>query len=250
MKKGKIVASIEARMGSGRLPGKVLLTCAGQPMLARLIERVRRSKVLDEIVIATSINPGDDVIENCAHQSGVHCYRGSENDVSGRVLAAMQMAEADVVVQLTGDNPLVDPGLIDQLTRIYLHNQEQLDFVVNTRLQTFPEGLEIQVLSLATLARSHAMAVDDSHREHVCLAIHENPDLFRIFNLTAPAPLCRPDIRLTLDEPGDYQLISRIFEALLPEKPTFSTLDVLALLEANPEWLQLNRAVQNKVVRS
>src|ERR1700740_2639396 len=138
-----VVASIEARMTSTRLPGKVLLPCLERPMLELMIERVRRSRYIDTIVIATTVNQTDDPIVNLAKQLGVRYFRGSEFDVVGRVASAMEEAQADIIVQLTSDFPLIDPEIVDQVIRIYTANQ--FDHVSNVIIRSYPDGLDVQV---------------------------------------------------------------------------------------------------------
>lgn len=243
----KIVATITARMTSERLPGKVLLPCVGRPMLERLVERVQRSRLLDEIVISTTINRADDAIAQCARDLGIGCFRGSERDVVGRVVGAMEAAAADLVVQLTGDCPLLDWQVIDQLIRLYQAND--FDYVSNTLVRSFPRGLDCQVVSLSTLQESLRLAKDGPQHEHVCLSIYENPQRFRLFNLMAPVEVCFPGQRWTLDTDADYRFIRAVYDHLYPRKPDFTSADVVHLLQTHPEIEALNREIQQKAVR-
>ncbi len=243
----KIVATITARMTSERLPGKVLLPCVGRPMLELLVERVRRSRLIDHIVISTTTNRTDDVVEKCADDLGVGCFRGSELDVVGRVVGAMEAAEADIVVQLTGDCPLHDWQVIDQLIRLYQANS--FDYVSNTLVRSYPRGLDCQVVSLVTLQESLRIAKDAAQHEHVCLSVYENPQRFRLFNLMAPPELCYPAQRWTLDTEADYRFISAIYEALYERDPGFTSRDILQFLEENPEVEAINSDIRQKAVR-
>jgi spore coat polysaccharide biosynthesis protein SpsF len=243
----RIVATITARMTSERLPGKVLLPCVGQPMLALLVGRVRRSRLIDEIVISTTTNGADDVIAACAQDLGVGCFRGSELDVVGRVVGAMEAAAADIVVQLTGDCPLHDWQVIDQLIRLYRANT--FDYVSNTMVRSYPRGLDCQVVSLATLQESLRIAKDTAQHEHVCLSIYENPQRFRLFNLIAPPELCHPGQRWTLDTEADYRFISAIYEALYERDPAFTSRDILGFIEEHPEVEEINSDIAQKAVR-
>ncbi len=243
----KIVATITARMTSERLPGKVLLPCVGRPMLELLVERVRRSRLIDHIVISTTTNRTDDVVEKCADDLGVGCFRGSELDVVGRVVGAMEAAEADIVVQLTGDCPLHDWQVIDQLIRLYQANN--FDYVSNTLVRSYPRGLDCQVVSLVTLQESLRIAKDAAQHEHVCLSVYENPQRFRLFNLMAPPELCYPVQRWTLDTEADYRFISAIYEALYERDPGFTSRDILQFLEENPEVEAINSDIRQKAVR-
>ena len=243
----KIVATIEARMTSTRLPGKVLKPCLGKPMMELLVERVRRSRLIDEIVISTTVNRTDDVLVQCARDFGVGHFRGSEDDVVARVVGAMEAAKADIVVQLTGDCPLLDWAVIDQLIRLYQANK--FDYVSNTTVRSYPRGLDCQVVSLATLQESLRIAKDPAQHEHVCLSIYENPQLFSLFNLMAPPELCYPGQRWTLDTEADYKFLTTVYERLYPQNPAFTSADILRLQHAHPEIEALNREIQQKAVR-
>lgn len=242
-----IVANITARMTSERLPGKVLMPCAGRRMLELLVERVRRSRLINHIVISTTVNATDDVLIQCAQDLGVGHYRGSESDVVGRVTGAMTAANADLVVQLTGDCPLLDWEVIDQLIRLYQANN--FDYVSNTMVRSYPRGLDCQVVSLATLQESLRIAKDAAQHEHVCLSIYENPSRFRLFNLLAPPELCHPGQRWTLDTAADYAFLTVVFERLYPDDPAFTSADVIRLLREHPEIEALNREITQKAVR-
>lgn len=243
----KIVATIEARMTSTRLPGKVLKPCVGRPMMELLVERVRRSRLIDEIVISTTVNQTDDVLVRCAQNLGVGYFRGSEEDVVERVVGAMESADADIVVQLTGDCPLLDWEVIDQLIRLYQANT--FDYVSNTLVRSYPRGLDCQVVSMATLRESLRIASDPAQHEHVCLSIYERPEKFRLFNLMAPPELCYPGQRWTLDTEEDYRFLSAIYEALYANNPAFTSADVLAFLAVHPEVESINREIRQKAVR-
>jgi spore coat polysaccharide biosynthesis protein SpsF len=228
-----VVASIEARMTSTRLPGKVLLPCLERPMLELMIERIRRSRYIDTIVIATTVNQTDDPIVNLAKQLGVRYFRGSEFDVVGRVTSAMEEAQADIIVQLTSDCPLIDPEIVDQVIRIYTANQ--FDHVSNVIIRSYPDGLDVQVSSLPVLQKSYRLCDTDKDREHLFYTVRSNPDKIRTFHVLAPPELCWPQWRWTLDTREDYQRICAIYERLYPKNPTFSSKDIaqLMLAEAN-----------------
>jgi len=234
-------------MRSERLPGKVLRECVGRPFLALLIERALRSETVDEIVIATTTDASCDPIVDVALAAGAKVFRGSEENVSERVAAAMNEAGAEIVVQLTGDNPLVDPAIIDRMVRECVSGS--FDFVTNARVPGFPEGFEVQVMPIETMRRSHAMSVDSALREHVCLAVHENPDRFRIHDTDVPRELRRPDLRITLDTDADLAVIREVLAALYPADPAFGCAAVIRFLDESPEIAKLNAEVVNKQVR-
>ena len=233
-------------MSSTRLPGKVLKPCLGRPMLELLVERVERSECVDSIVVATTTNEPDQKIVEVASLIGIESFRGSENDVVARVIGAMEVAEADIVVQLTGDCPLLDPEIIDQLVRVFAANT--FDYVSNCLVRSYPRGLDVQVGSLALLHQSLAIAKDSAHHEHVFLSVYENPDQFRLFNVFAPPELCRPDWRWTLDTAADYACITKIYEMLYQKDPRFTSADIARLLQIHPE-IAVNQEVQQKQVR-
>lgn len=242
-----IVASIEARMTSTRLPGKILMPCVGKPMLELLVERVKQSKYIEDIMIATTTNNTDDMTVDCAKRLGIGYYRGSEEDVVGRVTEAMTEAKADIVVQLTGDCPLLDWNVIDQLIRLYMFNN--FDYVSNTLIRSYPRGLDVQITSLKVLQESLHIARDLPQHEHVYLSVYENPDKFKLFNLIASSELCRPDLRWTLDTQDDFNFIDAIYNHFYKKNPAFTSREIISYLEKYPEIVELNRDVQQKKVR-
>lgn len=244
----KFVATIEARMASTRLPGKVLLPVAGQPLLAHLIERLQRVPRLDQIVIATTTNPEDEPIVHLAGKVGVGCFRGSEEDVLGRVLGAARAYRADVIVEITGDCPAIDPEIIQTCIDAYL--ETQADYVSNVLSPTFPWGMDTQVFATDVLAQADAATAGDAAaREHVSLYIYEHPDLYKLYNVSAPAGLAWPEVHIELDTPEDYQLIKAIFESLYPKNPAFSLTEIIRFLRGNAELLGLNEHIKRKSAR-
>jgi spore coat polysaccharide biosynthesis protein SpsF len=241
----KIVATIEARMTSSRLPGKVLLPVLGKPMLHYLIHRLRAAPSVQAIVIATTTNATDDVLAKFAADEGVLVYRGSEDDVMARVIGAGESAGAEVIVEITGDCPIIDPDIVEQTIRMFLQN-EGTAYVSNGHIRSYPDGMDTQVFRLKTLKRSAAMTNAPLDREHVTLHIRNHPELFPAVHVVAPPSLHWPELGLTLDEPADYSLLSKIIEALAPANPLFSCLDALTLLRANPEWVAINSNVARK----
>lgn len=240
----KIVATIEARMTSSRLPGKVLLPAMGHPMLYHLVRRLRAAPSIDEIVLATTKNAADEPLVEFARQEGVRVFRGSEDDVMGRVIGAAESANADVVVEITGDCPIIDPDLVEQTIRMY--KRHNAAYVANSCISSYPDGMDTQVFSLETLKRSAAMTNDPLDREHVSRHIVNHPELFPHLYLIAPPSLHWPGLGLTLDEPTDYALLKKIIEHFGEANPLFGCFDVLQLLREHPEWLDINSAVQRK----
>ena len=235
---------VQARMTSTRLPGKVLLPLAGEPMLTRLVERLRRVQRADGIVVATTTNATDDPIAALCAQLGVPCHRGSEHDVLSRYADAARLQGADVVVRITSDCPLIDPALIDQV--IATHEEGDSDYVSNMLPPTWPYGMAVEVFSATALAQAHAEATQVAEREHVTPFIYWHPERYRLRNVASPVDLCHP--RWTVDTPEDYQLVKRLFEALLPTHPRFTLNDILSILDLHPHWSSLNQHVQQKQV--
>lgn len=238
------VCTIEARMTSSRLPGKVLLPAAGRPMLAHLVRRLQKVPSIDRIVLATTVNSADDALAEFAHRSAILCHRGSEEDVMGRVIGAAESAKADVVVEITADCPVIDPGIVEQVIRMFRHNR--CDYASNAHVRSYPDGMDTQVFTLETLRRSAAMTATPLEREHVTLHIRRHPELFRHVHLVAPPEEHWPELGLTLDEPSDYDLLRTLIEHF--GDAIFSCREAIAALRANPQWLELNRDVQRKGV--
>jgi len=243
---GKIVATIEARMTSSRLPGKVLMSAVGKPMLELMVERLTRVPSLAGIVIATTVNDSDDPVVELADRLGVGCYRGSEPDVLQRVLDAARSVDADVIVETTGDCPLIDPALVETCVQEYLVSH--VDYVSNILERTYPVGMDTQVFATDILADVASRTMDAADREHVSLYIYRHPEIYSLKNCPGPEELTDPGLGLTLDTPEDFQLIGRIFEALYPTNPAFDLADILDLLKGQPDLLALNHHVRRKHV--
>lgn len=240
----KIIATIEARMTSSRLPGKVLLPAADKPMLEHLVNRLRAVSSIDGIVLATTVNSSDDVLDEFSRRVGIDCFRGSEEDVMARVVGAAESCDADVVVEITGDCPIIDPQIVEQTIRMF--KAHRADYVSNAHVRSYPDGMDTQVFRLATLQRSAAMTDDALDHEHVTLHIRNHPEIFSHVHLVAPPEIHWPELGLTLDEISDYELLKKIIEHFEPTNPLFGCLDVVRLLHQNPDWVAINQAVVRK----
>jgi spore coat polysaccharide biosynthesis protein SpsF len=241
----KIVATIEARMTSSRLPGKVLLDLAGKPALERLVERLRRSRYLDEVVVATTDRSTDDPVEALCRRIGCSIFRGSEDDVLARVLGAARSVSADLIVEITGDCPAVDWRHLDLLIEVFFAGE--YDYVANTAgPRPYPVGFEAQVFPVAVLAEVDRLTRNPVDHEHVSLYIYSHPERYRIHYVEAGPELYHPELEVTLDTPEDYQLIQAIFQELLARNPDFSALDVVELLRMRPELSALTQNVKRK----
>ncbi len=235
----KVVATIEVRMTSTRLPGKVIMPMAGKPALQLLVERLRRSKFVDEVVVATTTNAADDAIATMCESIGCAYHRGSENDVLARVLGAAQEHKADIIVEICGDCPLVDHRQVDKL--LELMHEGGYDAVANNLDRSFPIGFDIRIFKTELLANLDRESQDPYDREHVSPHFYNNPERYKVGGLSAEGNMRRRDIRLTLDYKEDYDIISKVFEKLLPTKEDFSAEDIVALFEREPELMDINK---------
>jgi spore coat polysaccharide biosynthesis protein SpsF len=223
----RIDATIQARMGSSRLPGKVLLPVAGQPLLARIVERIRRSRLIDRVIIATSSSGQDDPVAELAERLGCLCFRGSEDDVLGRVTGTLKAFDVDIHVEFQGDNALPDPLLIDAVVGYYLKFRDEYDYVTTALRTTYPPGSEVTVYAASTLIRAEAEWEPGRPREHVGPHIYQRPERFRCCNLEAPPAYHYPDIHLEVDTIEDYQVVCRLYEHFLPGKPDFTLAEAI-----------------------
>jgi spore coat polysaccharide biosynthesis protein SpsF (cytidylyltransferase family) len=211
----RTVAVIQARVGSTRFPGKVLADLCGKPMLEHVIRRVALAETLDAVVVATTVASADDVVAELAVACGARATRGSVTDVLSRFVLAAEEHDADVVVRVTSDSPLVDPALVDRLVRLRV--SEGADYASNELPPTYPQGYDLEVLTAECLRRLDAEAVMDYHREHVTALLREHPDAYRVTNMTNERDLS--SIRLTVDVPADLDRIRTILTALPPSPP-------------------------------
>lgn len=238
MVEGKVLAILQARMSSTRLPGKVLKPILGRPMLARQLERLSRCRSLDRLVVATSDRSDDDPIADVCDAEDIAVFRGSLNDVLDRFYKCAQQQDDKpmVVVRLTADCPLADPTLIDNVVATF--QESNFDYVSNCDPPTYPDGLDVEVFSLRALATAWREAVLPSHREHVTPFIRKQPERFSVGNYAAE--IDRSHMRWTVDEFEDYKFVCRVFELLYPVNPAFGIDDVLGILADMPELADLN----------
>jgi spore coat polysaccharide biosynthesis protein SpsF len=242
-----IVATIQARMGSTRLPGKVLKEVCGKPLLQYQIERIRRSRLVDDVVIATSSSAGDDAIVEFAEKLNVKVYRGPEDDVLKRISGLLQALGIGLHVELIGDSPLADPQIIDEVVGYYLKNQSSLDYVSCGTEVTYPAGMEVNVYpSRILIAAEQAVAPDDPLREHVDIHIRNNP-AYRSACLRAPKHFHRPDIFLEVDTEQDFEMVTAVIEHFVRlGKTHFSLSQIIDYLEQRPDLVKHNQSVDRK----
>jgi spore coat polysaccharide biosynthesis protein SpsF len=232
----RVLAVLQARTTSSRLPAKVLAPIRGRAMILRQIERVRRARSLDGLVVATSDDASDDALAALLAGAGVAAHRADLDDVLARFAGALGGREADHVVRLTGDCPLADPAVID--ATVAHHLAEGADYTSNCAAPTFPDGLDVEVMRADALRAAAAEARLPSEREHVTPWLRAHPERFRLAELRAPVD--RSALRLTVDTPADLAFVRAVYDALHPLNPDFGTDAVLALLDARPDIAALN----------
>lgn len=232
----RVLAILQARTSSSRLPGKVLREVAGRPMIVRQLERIGRARLLDRIVVATSVDPFDDELARTVEASGVTVFRGDLDDVLDRFAQAASRNPSQHVVRLTGDCPLTDPDVIDAVVAHHLVGGA--DISSNSHQPTFPDGLDVEIVRAFRLHEAAAEASLKLEREHVTQFFYRRPERFRIAHYKADHDLSA--LRWTVDEPDDLALVRAIYDSLLPGTPDFRMHDILALLDARPELSSIN----------
>jgi spore coat polysaccharide biosynthesis protein SpsF len=231
-----ILAILQARVSSTRLPGKVLKTIIGKPMILHQLDRLRRVRSVDKLILATSTDDSDKPLINLCHREGIEWYAGSLDDVLDRFYQVASKFTPDTIVRLTGDCPLTDSELIDQV--IQFHIDGGYDHTSNSVEPTFPNGLDVSVFEHHCLEQAWREATLASDREHVDTFIWRQPDRFKVGHYKDT--IDRSHLRWTVDEPEDFELISRIYGSLYPQNHNFTTDDILRLLDKNPEWSMIN----------
>ena len=226
---------VEARMPSSRLPGKVLMPGCGKPTLHHLVERLRWIPEVSNVIMATTESETDDCIVELAERIGVWYFRGDEEDVLGRVVKAAQHFGTDIIVEITGDDPLVDPEVSSEVIRAFWEHEHEVDFVTNDFEQTFALGFNTRAFTCQLLESVEKKATRPVDREHVVNYIVKRPGEFRIYNVEAKGIHRRPDLRLTLDTQEDYEVIKAVFDALYPKNPKFTARDIYEFLDAHPD---------------
>ncbi len=237
------VAIIQARMGSTRLPGKVLADIEGRTMLERVVRRVRRAARVDAVVVATSTETGDDPIVAECDRLEIATFRGSETDVLDRYHQAARAVDARAVTRITADCPLIDPGLIDQVVAVF--RARRPDYASNTLERTFPRGLDVEVFTIDALERAWREAKQPYERSHVTPFIHQQPGRFTLESITTRPNLGRH--RWTVDTPEDLALVRALYRRL-GGNDRFGWREVIELLEREPELAAANRGVRQKAL--
>ena len=229
-------AILQARMGSTRLPGKVMKIVLGKPLLWQEIARLRRTPLLRKVIVATTENQADDIVVSLAQRMRIPYFRGSEDDVLDRYYQAAKTFGVSTVVRITGDCPLIDPAVVNDTIRFF--RSRKFDYVSNVNPPTFPDGMDAEVFSFRALRKAWREASLPSEREHVTSFIWKHPRRFKIGNFASPKSYAH--IRLTVDDPKDLILVKKIFYRLYPRKRFFTLQDIVQLLEAQPGLLKIN----------
>ena len=230
---------VQARTGSTRLPGKVLLDLAGRPLLGRMIDRLSRASRPDGIVVGTTRDPLDDPIVAFCEREGWECFRGDTDDLLDRHYRCALEYGADVVAKIPSDVPLIDPSIVDAMFSFY--DEGNFDYVSNLHPPTFPDGLDVEVLSIDALRTAWAEATKDYEREHTTPYIWDNPERFRLGNLETPNEVDYSlTYRWTIDYPEDYEFLCRVFSQFCAKAGAFTWMELVAFLEAHPEVVRIN----------
>jgi spore coat polysaccharide biosynthesis protein SpsF len=238
-----IVAVIQARMGSKRLPGKVLKDLGGDTVLGRVVSRVRQCRLVNDLVVATSTDPADDIILNECRRLGIRAFRGSEQDVLDRYYRAAREAQADVVVRITSDCPLIDPGVSDKTIQAFLDVRP--DYASNVLERTYPRGLDTEVVTLAALECAWRDAREAYQREHVTPFLYERPEHFRLLSVKGNHDYSQ--YRWTLDTPEDLEFLRAVY-ARIVDAQGLSWQDVLNIVKSEPALGDLNRDIIQKAL--
>ncbi len=238
----KPVVIVQARTGSTRLPGKVLLPLAGEPLLLRMVERVTAARTPLTLIVATTTEAADDPVSNLCRGRNIRCYRGHPTDLLDRHYRAADLEGADLVVKIPSDCPLIDPDVVDGVLEYAIRREGTYDFVSNLHPATYPDGNDVEVIPFRILETAWREADRDYEREHTTPYIWEQPDRFRIANVEWETGLdYSMTHRWTIDYPEDYAFIRSVYDALwTPERPVFSLDDILTLLTRKPDLARLN----------
>lgn len=240
-------AIVQARMGSTRLPGKVLMPLRNKPVLWHVNERLKHSRNLNDIIIATTDLAEDDPIENFCSQHNIKCYRGSSSDVLSRYYYAAKFFNAGLIVRITADCPLIDPRLIDSMLEVYEDlslSGSAPDYMSNVHPRTFPRGLDAEIFTFAALQKAFSEADKEFEREHVTPYFYQTPDRFKTYNFTSVADYSNH--RWTVDTDEDFRLIAEIYSELYRENEIIGTDKILELFNSRPELFKINENIRQK----
>ncbi|MEO6709311.1 MAG: glycosyltransferase family protein [Planctomycetota bacterium] len=247
MKNNRIVAILQARTGSTRLPGKVLMPIGERSMLERVVERIQRMLTIDDFIVATSVSPADDAIASLCTAQGWHCFRGPEKDVLERYLRAAQAMSASDVVRITSDCPLFSWQQADRLVAQHIASGNDYTHNLTCWGSGMPIGTGVEAMTIDALGMAWTYGLEPNHREHVTEYLYEHPQRFQIELMRAPETIDRPSYRLTVDTRRDLELMRRIHERVAPADGVVDLREAVALLDADPELAGSNADSERKV---
>ncbi|MDD5096792.1 MAG: glycosyltransferase family protein [Candidatus ainarchaeum sp.] len=240
----EVSAIIQARISSRRLPNKIFALISGKPLIWHVVDRLRRSRKVSRIAVATTTNPADDVLEEWCRENKIEVFRGSEEDVLSRYFHAAKAMGAETIVRVTADDPFKDPAILDEVVELFQKNK--LDFAYNNKPPTFPEGLDVEVFSMAALEKAQAESRDQYEREHVTQYFYRHPEKFRQMNLANKEDLSR--LRWTIDTEEDLGMARAVYKELYMEGGVFLTADILRLIKEHPEIALMNSGVKRSAM--
>lgn len=236
-----IVTIVQTRCGSSRLPGKVLMPLVGKPLFVRQVERVKAAQLSGTVVVATTTEAVDDPIAEICAKEGLECFRGHPHDLLDRHYQTALQYNGKIVLKIPSDCPLIDPRIIDRVIGYYISNPGKFDFVSNLHPATYPDGNDVEIMGMAVLEDAWKHATKNFEREHTTPYFWENPDKFRIGNVTMEGGVDYSMLhRWTIDYQEDYLFIKAVFEELYPLNPLFSCFDIIHLLEKRSDIYQIN----------
>lgn len=225
--KKKVLVIIQARMSSRRLPGKVLLELNGEPTIQRIVDRLKRATQVDEIIVATSVDESDTKLFEFLQSKGVNCFRGALDDVLDRFIGVLATSDAEIIIRITADCPLVMPKLVDQM--VFEFMESNLDYLSNTIYPTFPDGLDVEIFSKAALTKLNNLALSSTEREHVTLGMRNRPIDFRLRNFANKTNLS--NLRWTVDYAEDFEFVRQVYSYFKDRESEFELDEVLKLSE-------------------
>jgi len=238
-------AIVQARLGSTRLPGKVLKELVGRPLLWHVFDKLKYSKKIQRIILATTTSVQDDQLEDFAQKNGISCFRGEEEDVLARFYGAAKHYKCTgIIIRVSSDEPLIDPNIVDRV--IDAHLAQSNDYTSIGVANGFPLGLDTEAFNFAVLERAFNEASLAHEREHVTPYIYQHPDIFKIGSIEAEGKLKRPELRLTVDTEEDLRLIREIYASLYHPGRVFCTEDVIDLIDKRPELAAINAHIKQK----
>ena len=238
----RTIIIVQARMNSTRLPGKILKKIMGKPLLEYQIQRLKRVRNADDVVIATTVNKADDLIVDLCKNLGCKFFRGSENDVLLRYVESAKKFNADLIVRINSDCPLIDPLVVERIIDYFLSDLNNYDYVSNILEVGYPIGFHTEVFSIGAIMKANNNSTNNLEREHVTPYIYRNPNLFNLASITLDHDLS--EYRLTVDYPEDFLLIKNVIEVLYPIKPNFDMDDIILFLEEHPDIKNINKGIQ------